>query len=33
MKDEAIIIVQLPAPVKPIKIDFIFTRVDFSTTD
>ena len=27
-KDEAIIIVQLPAPVKPIKIDFIFSRVD-----
>ena len=27
MKDE-VIIVQLPAPVKPIKIDFIFSRVD-----
>lgn len=27
MKDEAII-VQLPGPVKPIKIDFIFSRVD-----
>ena len=27
MKNKAIIVVQLPTPVKPIKIDFIFSRV------
>lgn len=28
MKNEATITIQLPAPVKPIKIDFILSRVD-----
>ena len=28
MKNEVIVTIQLPAPVKPIKIDFIFSRVD-----